>query len=68
MEESPAYDPASHGGVERAVRSIKEVVRTLKSDVESKTQIAFRMDLPGDRNIIAWMAEYAGTLLRRYHV
>ena len=68
MEESPAYDPASNGGVERAVRSIKEVVRTLKSDVESKTQITLKMDLAGDRNIIAWMAEYAGTLLRIYHV
>ena len=68
LEESPAYDPASNGGVERAVRSVKELMRTLKSDLESKSQIEFKLSNPSDRNLLGWMAEYTGNLLRRFSV
>ena len=68
LEESPVNDPQSNGGVERAVRSMKEMVRTLKSDLESKSKTELKMDNPIDRCILAWLAEYAGTLLRRFTV
>ena len=52
LEKFPAYDPEANGGVERAVRSVKEMVRTLKSDLESKSQIELKLSSPGDRNLL----------------
>jgi len=65
MEDSPAYDPKSNGAVERSVRTIKEQVRTMKSDLEGR--LMRKLD-GGDRSILCWMIEHAGALLRRYKV
>ena len=65
MEDSPAYDPKSNGAVERSVRTIKEQIRTMKSDLEGR--VMRKLD-GGDRSILCWMIEHAGALLRRYKV
>ena len=65
MEDSPAYDPKSNGAVERSVRTIKEQIRTMKSDLEGR--LGRKLD-GGDRGVLCWMIEHAGALLRRYKV
>ena len=64
LEESPVQDPESNGLVERAVRSLKEVIRTLLSDLKAKTQWKLQNSKKEDANTLCWLIEHAGTLLR----
>ena len=41
-------------------------MRTLISDFESKTNWKLQLSQPADCNVIGWLAEYAGALLRRF--
>ena len=65
LEDSPAYDPKANGAVERSVRTLKEQVRTMKSDLEGRLETKLEA---GDRSALCWMIEHAGCLLRRYKI
>ena len=68
LEDSPAYDPKSNGAVERSVRTLKEQVRTMKSDLEDRVGRKLTEGEGEDRNLLCWMIEHAGCLLRRFKI
>ena len=58
---SPPYDSQSNGRVERTVRSIEEICRTLKLDVESRAAARISVHSPA----FAWILRH-GTMLLNY--
>ena len=64
VEHSPTYSSQSNGVVERAVRSVQGIVRTLRSALEERWGIV----LGGGHAVWAWMVEYAAFLISRCEV
>ena len=63
-EVSPVGSSASNGVAERGVQSLEGQVRVLKDAVESRLGLA----VPSNHNILAWLVEFAATLINRYEV
>ena len=63
-ESSPKEDQKSNGIAERAVRTIKEQMRVMKSALEER----WGRDVRDEENKVAWMAEFAGVLVNRREI
>ena len=55
---------ASNGVAERGVQTVEEQIRVLKDAFE--TQVGAQ--IPSNHNILAWLVEFAGTVVNRYEV
>ena len=64
VEESPVRSSASNGVVERAIQLIEMQMRVMRMALARRWEI----EIPGERAIMAWMAEYAAVLLNRFEV
>ena len=64
MEQSPVGASASNGVVERAILSIEQQVRVLKSAVESRWGVKLETKHPA----IPWLVEHSAALLNRFEV
>ena len=64
MEQSPVGSSASNGIVERAILSVEQQVRVLKSAVENRWGVKLGTKHPA----IPWLVEYAAVLLNRFQV
>ena len=64
MEQSPVGSSASNGVVERAILSIEQQVRVMKSAVESRWGVKLETKHPA----IPWMVEHSAALLNRFEV
>ena len=62
MEESPVED-RSNGYIERAIQSVRDQVRTMKSSLESRLKGEIKADHPA----LPWLIMHAANLLNRYH-
>ena len=60
LEHSPVTDSQANGSAERAVRSVEEMVRTYKIDLQERTQ---GLQLPIDHPAMEWMVEHAADML-----
>ncbi len=63
-EGSPIGSSQSNGVAERAVRSVEEQVRVLRSGLEERIGTS----IPEGHCIWAWLVEHAGVLLSRFKV
>ena len=63
LENMPRYESRSNGEVERAIQSVAGLARTLKESL----QIESGYTVPDASPLLAWLIEYAGTLLTLYH-
>ena len=63
-EHLPVGEHHSNGTVERAVRSVKDHVRTPKSALDSR----LGRKVPSDATIVFWLIEYVGALLSRFAI
>ena len=64
IEHSNKYCSKSNGIVERAIRSVEEQRRTMRSALEARLGVKWDYD----HAVWAWMAEYASYLLNRFEV
>ena len=64
MEESPVGESQSNGRVERAVRTVKGQIRTLKESLDSR----FQERIPSHHPVLAWMPRHAAATITRYQV
>ena len=64
IEHSNKYCSKSNGIVERAIRSVEEQMRTMRSALEARLGVKWDCD----HAVWAWMAEYASYLLNRFEV
>ena len=64
MEHSPTLCSKSNGVIERAIRIVQGMVRTLRSAVEEKWGVSIGID----HAVWSWLIEYAGWLLSRCQV
>ena len=64
LEEAKRSDSQSHGRAERAVRSIEEMTRVFKRDLE----IRMGADLDIDSAMFDWLVRHAADLLNKRHV
>ena len=64
IEHSPKYSSKSNGMVERAIRSVEEQMRTMRSAAEKRLGVRWEHD----HCVWAWIAEYASFLLNRFEV
>ena len=64
IEHSPSYASKSNGVVERAVRSVEEHIRVMRSALEEK----YKMKLGLNHPIWTWLTEYASFLFNRCEV
>ena len=64
LETSPYGDSQSNGYIERAIRSIEEMIRAHKLDLEAKlgTKIAVTS------NVVAWLVEHSADVLNKCQV
>ena len=63
-ENSPVGSSASNGVVERAIRSVEQQTRVLKSGLEERWGVR----IPTRHSVMPWLVEYAGLLLNRFEV
>ena len=56
---SPVADSQANGSAERAVRSVEEMVRTYKIDLQDRTGLKLAIDHP----VMEWMVEHAADVL-----
>ena len=63
-EVSAVGSSASNGVAERGVQSVEGQVRVLKDALETRLGLA----VPSNHNILAWLVEFAATLINRYEV
>ena len=63
-EYSAVGESASNGKAERAVQAIEDLLRTLKSALESRIQAR----IPSQHPVLKWMIEHAASILNRYCV
>ena len=54
-EQSPVGDHEANCIAERAVQELEKQIRVVKSDMDAK----FKMKLPGDHPLVAWIASFA---------
>ena len=64
MEQSPVGSSASNGIAERAILSIQQQVRVMKSAIEGRWGVKLETRHP----MIPWMIEHAAVLLNRFEV
>ena len=64
IEHSPKYSSKSNGVVERAIRSVEEQMRTMRSAAEGRLGVKWEHA----HSVWAWIAEYASFLLNRFEV
>ena len=64
VESSPVGSSASNGIVERAIRSVEQQTRVLKSCLEER----WSCKIPARHPIMPWLIEYASVLLNRFEV
>ena len=64
VENSPVGSSASNGVVERAIRSVEQQTRVLKSGLEER----WGVKIPTRHSVMPWLVEYAGLLLNRFEV
>ena len=62
LENSPQGEKQSNGLAERAVRTGKDMLRTLKGALEDRIKCV----IPPTANILKWMAEYGSVMHNRY--
>ena len=63
-QHSPVGESQSNGLVERAVRSIKDQVRTLRLALQKRVGCR----IPVDHPIMTWMVKHAGELISKYQL
>ena len=63
-EVPPAHEPQSNGMVERGVKQVKGMARTLMLALESRIQ----GDIPVHHPIMLWLAEHAAELTTKHLV
>ena len=63
-EFSPVGSSASNGVAERGVQTIEGQIRVLKDALESRVGTV----IPSNHNILAWLIEFAATVVNRYEV
>jgi hypothetical protein len=63
-EVSPKYSKGSNGVVERAVQSVEQCLRTLKSAVDEKFGVRINVRHP----VITWLCDYTGYMMSRMEV
>ena len=64
LENSPPRDSKANGAAERAVQSVGEQVRVLRSALQRRIGAVFKTNHP----VIAWLVEYAADLLSKFLV
>lgn len=64
LEDSPDYEPQSHGRAERGVRQIKELWCTVRFAFEDRVG----RRVPDDHPLLSWMLPHAASLYNNYHV
>ena len=62
MEESPVGEPQSNGRVERAVRTIKGHIRSMKDALYAM----YKARIPADHPVLAWLPRHASATVTRY--
>ena len=63
LENSKVGDSNRNGKVERAIRDVKNMVRTLKSALPEKSGLTLTLDM----NIVTWMVRHASEAAERRH-
>ena len=63
-EVSPVGSSASNGVAERGVQTVEGQIRVLKDALEARLGAR----VPSDHNVLAWLVEFAGTVVNRYEV
>ncbi len=64
LENSKVGDSDSNGKIEKAMREVKGMIRTLRSSVESKTGEAIKLDA----TIVPWLVRHAGYIITRCRI
>ena len=64
VEHSPVGSSASNGIVERAIQSVEQQVRVLKSSLEDR----WKVHIPARHSVVPWLVEYSAFLLNRFEV
>ena len=64
VEMSPVASSKSNGSVERAILSVEQMVRALRSALGRR----WKRRIPTRHPVMAWIVEYAGHLLNRFEV
>ena len=64
VEESPVKSKGSNGVMERAVQTIEGQIRVMKLALEGR----LKRKVEADKNVVMFMAEYAGYLVNRLEV
>ena len=63
-EHSPIGEHQSNGIAERAVRTVKDQIRTLKSALDAR----LGKRVPPEATVLLWLIEYSGVLLSRFAI
>ena len=63
-EESPVGESQSNGRVERAVRTVKGQIRTMKEAVDSR----FQDRIAGHHPVLSWLPRHAAASIVRYNI
>ena len=63
-EVSPVGSSASNGVAERGVQTVEGQIRVLKDALEAR----LGTEVPSNHNVLAWLVEFAATLVNRYEV
>ena len=64
VEQAPVRSKGSNGVVERAVQSVEQYLRTLKSALDERIGVRIATQHP----ILTWLCEYAGYMMNRLEV
>ncbi len=64
LETSPPGESQSNGYIERAVRSLEDMIRTHKLDLEAR--MGEKVEVTG--NIMAWLIEHSADILNKFQV